>query len=95
MRLSRNAPALVGAIGFLLLISGTAVVISGWLQAPAVASTPPTLTGAYELYCPSTPVGNIVLNGAVTSATLSPANPTAGQAFSVTGYQTVVNLPHR
>ena len=52
-----------------------------------------TITGPYELYCPGTPVGNIALNGAVTSATLSPAAPTAGQAFSVTGYQTVVNLP--
>jgi hypothetical protein len=38
-------------------------------------------------------VGNIVLNDAVTSATLSPSAPTSGQAFSVTGYQTVVNLP--
>jgi hypothetical protein len=56
---------------------------------------PPTgLTGAYELYCPGTPVGNVVLNDAVTSATLSPASPGPGQAFSVTGYQTVVNLPN-
>ncbi len=47
----------------------------------------------YELYCPGTPVGNVVLNDAVTSATLSPATPTAGQSFSLTGYQTVVNLP--
>ncbi len=51
------------------------------------------ITGPYELYCPKTPVGDIALNGAVTSATLSPANPSAGQAFSVNGYQTVVNLP--
>ena len=50
------------------------------------------LTGAYELYCPGTPVGTVVLNDAMTSATLSPAAPTAGEAFSVTGYQTVVNL---
>jgi len=57
-------------------------------------TTPPTsITGPYELYCPSTPVGNIALNDAVTSATLSPAAPTAGQSFSITGYQTVVNLP--
>jgi len=51
------------------------------------------LTGPYELYCPGTPVGTVVLNDAVTSATLSPASPTPGQAFSVSGYQTVVNLP--
>jgi hypothetical protein len=35
----------------------------------------------------------VVLNDAVTSATLSPAAPTPGQAFTLTGYQTVVNLP--
>ena len=35
----------------------------------------------------------MVLNDAVTSATLSPAAPTVGQSFSLTGYQTVVNLP--
>ncbi len=54
---------------------------------------PATVTGAYELYCPGTPVGNIALNDAVTSATLSPSAPTSGQSFSVDGYQTVVNLP--
>ncbi|HEY5024534.1 MAG TPA: hypothetical protein VII76_06130, partial [Acidimicrobiales bacterium] len=54
---------------------------------------PQVLTGAYELYCPGTPVGTVVLNDAVTAATLSPASPNPGQAFSVTGYQTVVNLP--
>ncbi len=65
-------------------------------EAPTSTTTtaPPTqLTGAYELYCPGTPVGTVVLNDAMTSATLSPAAPTAGQSFSVTGYQTVVNLP--
>ncbi|MGA2521766.1 MAG: hypothetical protein ABSG81_13245 [Acidimicrobiales bacterium] len=57
-------------------------------------TTPSTaLTGPYELYCPGTPVGDVALNGAETSATLSPASPTAGQSFSVTGYQTTVNLP--
>ncbi len=55
--------------------------------------TPTTVTGAYELYCPGTPVGDVVLNDAVTSATLSPAAPAVGQSFTLTGYQTVVNLP--
>jgi hypothetical protein len=36
-----------------------------------------------------------VLNDAVTSATLSPMEPSAGQTFNVTGYQTVVNLPQQ
>ncbi len=58
-------------------------------------TTAPTapLTGAYELYCPGTPVGTVVLNDAVTSASLSPPAPISGQPFSVTGYQTTVNLP--
>ena len=29
----------------------------------------------------------------MTSATVSPAAPSAGQSFSITGYQTLVNLP--
>ena len=65
-------------------------------EAPTSRPRPPRprpLTGAYELYCPGTPVGTVVLNDAMTSATLSPAAPTAGEPFSVTGYQTVVNLP--
>jgi len=51
------------------------------------------LTGPYELYCPGTPVGNVVLNGATTSATITPANPTPGEQFNLTDYQTLVNLP--
>ena len=51
-----------------------------------------TLTGAYELFCPGTPVGDIALNDAMTTATL-PTGLTAGQSFSITGYQTMVNLP--
>jgi len=38
-------------------------------------------------------VGSIALNDAVTSATLAPTAPSAGQSFTLTGYQTVVNLP--
>jgi hypothetical protein len=38
-------------------------------------------------------VGNIVLNGVTTSGTLSPASPSSGQQFNLTGYQTVVDIP--
>jgi hypothetical protein len=61
------------------------------LAAPAgsaAAATPP-----YELYCPGTPVGNVVLNGAVTSGTITPASPAAGATFNLDDYQTVVNVP--
>ena len=57
-------------------------------------TTPGTaLTGAYELYCPGTPVGNIVLNDATTVANITPSSPNAGDSFNLTGYQTTVNLP--
>lgn len=55
---------------------------------PAVADT-----GAYELYCPGTPVGNVVLNGVTTSAALTPLEPTSGSSFMVTNYQTIANVP--
>jgi len=54
---------------------------------------PPGEAGAYELYCPGTPVGNIVLNNVTTSGTLSPSDPSSGEQFNVTGYQTQVALP--
>ncbi|HVA04822.1 MAG TPA: DUF6801 domain-containing protein [Acidimicrobiales bacterium] len=60
------------------------------------ATTPPptaSLTGPYELYCPHTPVGDLVLNDVVTTATVSPSNLSAGEQFSVTGYQTHIPLP--
>ena len=98
MKRLKTAPRRVAAAGFALVILGTAIVITVAAQNAASAqadpTTPPTqLTGAYELFCPGTPVGDVVLNDAVTSATLSPAAPSAGQSFSLTGYQTVVNLP--
>jgi hypothetical protein len=92
----RTAPRRVAAAGFAFVVLGTAILISVAAQSVASAqggSPPTTLTGAYELYCPGTPVGNIALNDATTSATLSPAAPSAGQSFTVTGYQTMVNLP--
>ncbi len=55
--------------------------------------TNPSLTGPYELYCPHTPVGDLVLNDVVTTATISPTNLSAGEQFDVTGYQTHIPLP--
>ncbi len=48
---------------------------------------------ADELYCPGTPVGNIVLNDVITTGTISPPAPASGQRFSVTGYQTTLTMP--
>jgi hypothetical protein len=38
-------------------------------------------------------VGTIALNDAVTTATMSPATPSSGQTFNLTGYSTTVTLP--
>ena len=56
--------------------------------APAFADS-----SAYELYCPGTPVGNIVLNGVITTGTITPASPASGSQFNLTNYQSTVLLP--
>jgi hypothetical protein len=50
-------------------------------------------SSAYEVYCPGTPVGNIALNGAVTTGTITPASPATGSTFNVTNNSTSVVLP--
>ena len=55
--------------------------------------TPPGAPGAYELYCPGTPVGNIALNNVDTTGTITPADPTPGEQFNLTGYQNTLTIP--
>jgi hypothetical protein len=72
--------------------AGSAVVIANGQS----ALTPPSTGGSagpYELYCAGTPIGNLVLNDATTTATLSPADPSVGKQFMVTGYQRQVTIP--
>ena len=66
------------------------LVASGTATIPPPAPSGP---GPYELYCPGTPVGAIAINDVTSSATLSPPDPSPGQQFSVTGYQSHVTLP--
>ena len=47
----------------------------------------------YEMYCPGTPVGNIVLNGTTSSGILTPAIPSQGHRFGITGYTVTFVLP--
>ncbi|HUI01938.1 MAG TPA: hypothetical protein VLZ77_00220, partial [Acidimicrobiales bacterium] len=95
--MSSDRPTLARQVRHLATIGTAAILIGGALAtltlvrgvaSPAYANTTP-----YELYCPGTPVGNIVLNHVVTTGTISPPAPAAGQAFELTGYQSVVNLP--
>ena len=81
-RLTAVVAGIVGAgAGVVSMMAATA--------SPAFADTQ-----AYELYCPGTPVGNIVLNDVVTKGTITPATPAAGQQFNVTNFQSDVSLPN-
>jgi hypothetical protein len=73
----------------------TGLVSGGGMFAMFAASAPSAFADSspYELYCPGTPVGNIVLNGVVTAGTITPAAPAAGSTFNLTNYSSVVTLP--
>ena len=70
------------------------VIATGSATSIPVPPVPPGGPNPYELYCPGTPVGNIVLNGVSTIGTMSPSDPTPGQEFELDGYQSVVPLPN-
>ena len=69
-------------------------MLGGAVSTIGLASAAHADTRAYELYCPGTPVGDIVLNDVVTSGTLSPPHPGAGEHFRVTNYQTTITFPN-
>ena len=82
--------------------SGSATGIPPGLPiSPVVAfagSSPPppatsAVTGPYELYCPHTPVGDLVFNGVTTSASITPSTLSAGDQFEVTNYETDIPVP--
>jgi hypothetical protein len=69
------------------------LVTTGSAKVVPPPPTPPGAPGEYELYCPGTPVGNIALNDVNTTGTITPADPSPGEQFNVTGYQSTINLP--
>jgi hypothetical protein len=88
-RSSLRRPRRIGSV----LVAGLAAASGGVVLALAVpagsalADTPP-----YELYCPGTAVGNVVLNDVVTSGTITPASVASGGTFNLTNYQTVAKI---
>lgn len=85
----------VAAIGLgLALVAGSAGSYAAGAGASPVphsqlkkaAAGPAKLTGAYELYCPATAFGDVVIS-ATTTATLSPAHPHGDQKFYVKAVQ--------
>lgn len=49
-------------------------------------------TASYELYCPNTPVGTIVMNDTVTIGAFSTRNPAVGQSVRLVDYRTTFVL---
>jgi len=78
---SRRNAARLAAAGSVLGSLGFAAMAGA---SPVYADTP-----AYELYCPGTPIGNIVLNDVVTTGTLSGS----GSTYNLTNYTTKVTIP--
>jgi hypothetical protein len=66
-----------------IVVGGTAGLVVA-VGAPVAANTP-----AYAVYCPRTPVGDVVMNDTVTTGTITPSAGT----FSVTDYQDRVTIP--
>jgi len=87
-RSSRRGRAVAAVVTGLVAGSGGVFAMFAATAAPAFADSSP-----YELYCPGTPVGNIVLNGVVTTGTITPASPASGSQFNLTNYQSTVLLP--
>jgi len=85
-RRGRRRTALV--VVALVLSAGTSVAGLALRPAPAFADS-----GPYEYFCPNSAVGSVVMNDVVTTGTLSPPSPGAGEHFSLTGYRTKVVLP--
>ncbi len=87
-RSSRKGRAVAAVIIGLVGGSGGMFALFAASATPAFADSSP-----YELYCPGTPVGNIALNGVVTTGTITPASPASGSTFNLTNYQSTVIIP--
>jgi hypothetical protein len=85
---SRKRRGVAAVAAGVLAGGGSVIALLGASATPAFADSSP-----YELYCPGTPVGNIVLNNVVTTGTITPAAPAAGGTFNITNYQSTVALP--
>ena len=72
----------------LAAIGGSALAVLAVPAAPAFADSQP-----FEVYCPGTPVGSIVLNDAKAVGTIAPSSVSSGQQFNLTGYQATVTIP--
>jgi len=78
---------------FVSVSCAAATVAASPLAAAAPArSVPKALTGPYELYCPGTVLGSLVLHASA-KASFAPSRPHPGQRFTMTGAQVQVHFP--
>lgn len=84
----RRVSLLLGGAAALSGALSLAGALSPFLSAASWADTP-----GFELYCPGTPVGNVVLNNVVVTGALSTASPGAGQQFTLGNFQVQANIP--
>jgi hypothetical protein len=77
-----------------VVLAGLGMAPAAWGAVAALGSPPAAAdSSGFELYCPGTPVGDVVLNNVVVTGSISPAAPSAGQAFSLTNFQVQANIP--
>ena len=67
-RSSRRGRSIAVAMAGVIAGSGSVFALFSATATSAFADS-----SAYELFCPGTPVGNIVLNGVITTGTITPA----------------------
>lgn len=75
------------------VLVGLGLAPLAWMVADASGTSAWADSSAYELYCPGTPVGNVVLNNVTVTGTISPSSPAAGQQFTLSNFQVQANIP--
>lgn len=89
MRRGHRFTARIGSAGLV----GLGLAPLSYLLATSSATSAWADASAYELYCPGTPVGNVVLNNVTVTGTISPSTPAAGQQFTLSNFQVQANIP--
>lgn len=78
----------VVSVSVAMLVSSAGVGLGAVLAPSASANT-----AAYELFCPGSPLGTMVLNQTVTTGRLSPRSPVVGGSVSLRNGRTTFYLP--
>ncbi len=83
------------AISRIAAAAGIVGAVTGGVVLGAAPTAVAASTSPYEVYCPGTPVGTVVINNVVTSGIISPSTLAAGSTFDVTDFHTVLDIPEQ